>query len=47
MIITIIPKLIGEGIPLFAAKPKETEWKLVHSATFDTGLVNLTYEIIK
>ncbi len=44
MIISIIPKLIGEGIPLFAKKPAETEWKLINVQQFDTGLVNLTYD---
>jgi dihydrofolate reductase len=44
MIITVIPKIIGEGIPLFADKPKETTWKLIEAKSFDTGVVNLTYE---
>lgn len=44
MIITIIPKIIGEGIPLFAPKPAESNWKLIECQAFDTGLVNLTYE---
>ncbi|MDD3406229.1 MAG: dihydrofolate reductase family protein [Paludibacteraceae bacterium] len=44
MIITIIPKIIGEGLPLFADKPKETNWKLLEAKSFDTGVVNLTYE---
>jgi dihydrofolate reductase len=44
MIITIFPKIIGEGIPLFADKPKETNWKLIEAKSFDTGVVNLTYE---
>ena len=44
MIITVIPKIIGEGIPLFAGKPKETNWKLIEAKSFDTGVVNLTYE---
>lgn len=44
MIITIIPKIIGDGIPLFAYKPKETKWKLIEAKSFDTGVVNLTYE---
>lgn len=43
MIITIIPKIIGEGIPLFADKPKETNWKLIEAKPFDTGVVNLAY----
>jgi len=44
MIITVIPKIIGEGIPLFARKPKETNWKLTETKSFETGVVNLTYE---
>lgn len=44
MIITLIPKIIGEGLPLFADKPKETNWKLTEAKSFDTGVVNLTYE---
>lgn len=44
MILTVVPKIIEEGIPLFASKPKETEWKLSGVQTFDTGLVNLTYQ---
>ena len=44
MIITVIPKIIGEGIPLFANKPKETIWKLTGVKAFDTSVVNLTYE---
>lgn len=44
MIITIIPKIIGEGLPLFAYKPKETNWKLIEAKSFDTGVVNLNYE---
>lgn len=44
MIITIVPKIIGEGIPLFAPIPKESVWQLVNVESFETGLVNLTYE---
>jgi dihydrofolate reductase len=44
MIITVIPKIIGEGLPLFTGKPKETNWKLAEAKSFDTGVVNLTYE---
>jgi dihydrofolate reductase len=45
IIISLIPKIIGEGIRLFPDKPKETNWKLIAAKSFDTGLVNLTYEI--
>lgn len=44
MIITIIPKMIGDGIRLFAGHPAETSWRLISTQSFDTGLVNLTYE---
>ncbi|MDX2195531.1 MAG: dihydrofolate reductase family protein [Cytophagales bacterium] len=44
MIISVIPKIIGEGLSLFAYKPKETNWKLTEVKSFDTGVVNLTYE---
>lgn len=44
MIITLIPKIIGEGLPLFAHKPRETNWVLTDSKSFDTGVVILTYE---
>jgi dihydrofolate reductase len=44
MIISVIPKIIGEGLPLFANNPKETNWKLIEAKSFETGVVNLTYE---
>jgi dihydrofolate reductase len=44
MIITIIPKLIGDGIPLFSKKTAESNWNLVNVQPFDTGVVNLTYD---
>lgn len=47
MIITVIPKIIGEGIPLFADKPNETNWTLTEAKSFDTGVVNLTYEKVE
>ncbi len=44
MIITIIPQLIGEGIPLFAGKTPTSTWHLTESKAFNTGVVNLSYE---
>lgn len=44
MIITVIPKIIGEGLPLFAYKPHETNWKLIETKQFDTDVLQLTYE---
>jgi dihydrofolate reductase len=44
MILNMIPTIIGEGIPLFAPKPKESSWILKETKSFTTGVVNLTYE---
>jgi dihydrofolate reductase len=44
MIISVIPKIIGSGIPLFPDGISETEWKLKNVQPYETGLVNLTYE---
>ena len=42
--ISIIPMLLGEGIPLFKENDKEQPLKLVEATTFDSGLVQLSYE---
>ena len=42
--ISIIPMLLGEGIPLFKENDKEQPLKLVDATTFDSGLVQLSYE---
>ncbi len=43
MQICYIPVILGEGIPLFPNKPKETEWTLTDSAAYDTGILKVTY----
>lgn len=43
MILSIAPVILGEGIPLFAGRPKETNFKLEKSESFETGIVNLSY----
>ena len=43
MIITIVPKNLGEGIRLFPDTTKEIDWTLTDVQKFNTGLVNLTY----
>lgn len=43
-IISIIPVLLGDGIPLFKSGRPQQNLKLVHSAVFPTGLVQLHYE---
>lgn len=44
MILTIIPKMLGEGIPLFLNKNHESTWKLIENKSYNTGAVQLTYE---
>lgn len=43
MIISIIAKIIGTGLPLFAPIPRTSEWELVGSESFETGVVNISY----
>ena len=43
-IITIIPILLGEGIPLFKERSNEKKLKLIDVKTFDPGLVQLYYK---
>ena len=45
--VSIIPILLGEGIPLFKESKAELPLKLVEATTFDSGLVQLTYEPIQ
>jgi dihydrofolate reductase len=44
MTLTIIPTILGRGIPLFPNTPKETDWALVKAEPFSSGAVNLVYE---
>ena len=37
MILTLIPKTIGEGIPLFPEIAKETSWILTNIERFETA----------
>jgi dihydrofolate reductase len=43
MILSVIPIILGKGIPLFPAEPKETSFSLVGAEAFETGVVNLSY----
>ena len=43
-VISIIPVLLGDGIPLFKPGRPEQALTLVHSVAFPTGLVQLHYE---
>lgn len=46
MILNVIPIIMGNGIPLFPQTPKETNWTLSKVESFETGIVNLTYDKI-
>lgn len=43
MILTIIPKLLGSGIPLFPQGILETRWALLKSVSYPKGVINLVY----
>lgn len=46
IIITIIPAVLGNGIPLFVDIQKETKFELIKTTDYDT-LVELHYKILK
>lgn len=43
MQICVFPTILGQGIPLFPNKPKESNWKLKSCQTFQDGVVLTTY----
>lgn len=45
MIVSIHPIILGEGIPLFAGQPREKKTTLVAVKSFDSGLIQLHYQI--
>jgi dihydrofolate reductase len=45
-IITVIPVLIGEGIPLIAPRHRDISLKLLSSRAFDDGAVQQHYEVL-
>jgi dihydrofolate reductase len=46
-IITVMPVMIGEGIPLVAPRHRHVELKLLSSRQFDDGVVQLHYDVIQ
>ena len=44
-IITIIPIVLGEGIPLFAKGVGEHKLKLLNTKSYDSGVVQLHYQL--
>ena len=46
IIITYIPKILGDGIPLFPKMKVESKWKLLNSKSYDNGVsTTITSEI--
>lgn len=46
LVITRIPVLIGEGIPLFASLPRDVHLRHVATRTFPSGMVQSEYEVL-
>lgn len=46
-IISVIPKFIGEGIPLIAPRHRDISLQLISSKTFPDGVVRLHYAVQK
>jgi dihydrofolate reductase len=47
LIITRVPVLIGEGIPLFASLPHDIKLRHVSTQPYPSGLVKSEYEVIR
>ena len=47
MIITCIPVIIGNGIPLFPNNPKESKWNLQNNIQYKNGVTQVTYTLRK
>jgi dihydrofolate reductase len=45
LIITRVPVLIGEGIPLFAALPRDIKLRHIATQSYASGLVKTEYRI--
>jgi dihydrofolate reductase len=46
LIVTRVPVLIGEGIPLFGLLPHDVRLRHVHTKTYPSGLVKSEYEVL-
>lgn len=45
MILSRLPVLIGQGIPLFGSLPRDIQWRLVSTKSYPGGMVQSEYEI--
>jgi dihydrofolate reductase len=46
LVITRVPVLIGEGIPLFGSLPKDVQLRHVATQTYASGMVKSEYEVV-
>jgi dihydrofolate reductase len=46
LVITRVPVLIGEGIPLFGSLPHDIKLRHVQTKSYSSGLVKSEYEIV-
>lgn len=44
LILCLVPIVLGKGIPLFPNQPLETNFELIETVAFETGIVNLRYK---
>ena len=45
MQICYLPVILGKGIPLFLEQPKASNWKLIGSTAYDSGIIKVYYQI--
>ncbi|MFR3216388.1 MAG: dihydrofolate reductase family protein [Dysgonomonas mossii] len=44
MIITVVPVILGSGIPLFPESSKESEWSIKDSVAYKNGINQISYK---
>jgi dihydrofolate reductase len=47
LVVTRVPVLIGQGIPLFGSLPRDVRLRHVATRTFPSGLVQSEYEVVR
>ncbi|MFN1835660.1 dihydrofolate reductase family protein [Balneola sp. MJW-20] len=46
MVLSTIPVLIGEGLPLFGSLEQDLKWKVINSLTYSNGIIKTTYQLL-
>jgi dihydrofolate reductase len=47
MQICYIPVILGSGIPLFPSNPKESNWELRENIAYASGIIKLSYRLLR